>query len=74
MTTNSDQVARNIADNDRRRAEGNKLVNPPCRHLGGGRFETAVLDGEHGYHFESDRVGLAAVAARQPGLLFSVPW
>lgn len=50
-----DQIDQNIAENDARRWNGNKLVNPPCRHLGNGVFENAVLDGRGGYFFPSDR-------------------
>ena len=54
MTTNHDPVQATIDEVDARRHNGNKLVNPPCRHLGGGRYETAVLDGKGGYHYLSD--------------------
>ena len=37
-------VAESIEVVNDRRHEGNRLVNPPCRHLDGGWFETAVLD------------------------------
>ena len=62
---NHTQVAKNIAENDTRRAVGNKLVNPPSRHLGGGRFENAVLDGRGGYYYPSDLAVLGIPSSRE---------
>lgn len=45
------RTAANIAENDARRHNGNVLVNPPCRHIGQGRFQNAQLDGRGGYFY-----------------------
>ena len=47
-------VAESIEVTNNRRHNGNVLVNPPCRHIGGGLFERAVLDDQEGYVYLSD--------------------
>ena len=48
---NHDHVQATIDEVDARRANGNKLLVPPCRHLGAGVFQNAVLDGHGGYFY-----------------------
>jgi hypothetical protein len=67
MTTNHDHVQATIDEVDARRHNGNKLVNPPCRHLGNGVFENAVLDGHGGYYYPSDVLVKAPDTFTVPG-------